>query len=118
MTEKGRDILFGRRKLFIKTEPKTKKEAAKEKSAAARKRAENGETNPSLLARLKEERLRLARESVVPAYVIFTDAALEDMCRLMPKTEKEFLEVNGVGKVKAEKYGARFLSVIASYLEG
>ncbi|MBQ5354621.1 MAG: HRDC domain-containing protein, partial [Clostridia bacterium] len=38
--------------------------------------------------------------------------------RLMPKTEKEFLEVNGVGKVKAEKYGARFLSVIASYLEG
>ncbi len=118
MTEKGRDILFGRRKLFIKTEPKTKKEAAKEKSAAARKRAENGETNPSLLARLKEERLRLAREAVVPAYVIFTDAALEDMCRLMPKTEKEFLEVNGVGKVKAEKYGARFLSVIASYLEG
>ena len=41
----------------------------------------------------------------IPAYVVFTDATLVDMCRLKPKTQEEFMEVSGVGQAKSQRYG-------------
>ena len=35
------------------------------------------------------------------------------MCQLRPKNLEELLEVSGVGVVKAEKYGERFLQLLA-----
>jgi superfamily II DNA helicase RecQ len=35
------------------------------------------------------------------------------MSRAKPRNEEEFLAVNGVGKVKLERYGAAFIQVIA-----
>ena len=43
----------------------------------------------------------------------FGDAALVEMSRAKPANEEEFLAVNGVGKVKLERYGEAFLEVIA-----
>ena len=51
----------------------------------------------------------------MPAYIIFSDAALKDMCRLKPTDIPHFLRVAGVGKVKAEKYGAEFCALIAEH---
>ncbi|GHU89397.1 ATP-dependent DNA helicase RecQ [Clostridia bacterium] len=67
-----------------------------------------------LLARLKALRLEIAREQDVPAFVIFSDATLTDMCAKKPRTDEEFLRVSGVGRVKLERYGARFLEVLRS----
>ncbi len=72
----------------------------------------------ALLAALKAERTRLARQEEVPAYVIFSNAALADMAIRRPRTPDEFLEVSGVGRVKAAKYGAAFLAVIAAHSGG
>ncbi|MBE6725284.1 MAG: DNA helicase RecQ [Ruminococcaceae bacterium] len=105
-TEKARDILLGKRKVFIKAEP----EKAEKKKKPVRRTAEPADT--TLLGHLKAERARLAKELHVPAYIIFPDATLTDMCRVMPEDIDEFLEVTGVGKTKAEKYGAVFLAVI------
>lgn len=66
----------------------------------------------SLLVRLKQLRLQLAREQKVPAFVIFSDATLHDMCRKMPKNEQQFLEVSGVGNRKLAAYGEKFLAEI------
>jgi ATP-dependent DNA helicase RecQ len=44
----------------------------------------------------------------MPAYIIFSDASLQDMCRKMPLNPEQFLAVSGVGKVKMEKYGEVF----------
>ena len=38
---------------------------------------------------------------------------LADMARRRPQTMEEFLSVSGVGEVKARKYGAAFLAVLA-----
>lgn len=68
-----------------------------------------------LLNMLKELRTEIARKKGVPAYLIFSDATLADMCRKMPATNDEFLTVNGVGNNKLEKYGERFMSVIEEW---
>lgn len=68
-----------------------------------------------LYAKLKELRKELASKARVPAYVIFTDASLRDMCRKLPKTRQEFLGVSGVGASKAEKYGEKFIKVISEF---
>ena len=66
-----------------------------------------------LMAALKATRLPLARQEEVPLYVIFSNATLADMARRRPQTMEEFLSVSGVGEVKARKYGAAFLAVLA-----
>ena len=51
----------------------------------------------------------------VPAYLVFTNAALTDMAAKRPHTMEEFLEVSGVGEKKAAQYGAVFLKAIAAF---
>ena len=70
-----------------------------------------------LLAALKAERLRLAQAGNVPAYIVFSNAVLEDMAARCPRTMDEFLEVSGVGAVKAQRYGENFLHVIEQYAQ-
>lgn len=72
--------------------------------------------NNGLLTSLKELRKQLAMEAHVPAYIVFSDAALRDMCQKLPRTSQEFLQVSGVGNAKMEKYGERFIGMIKAYL--
>ena len=48
----------------------------------------------------------------MPAYVVFSDATLWEMASVVPRSEAELLQVNGVGQTKLERYGARFLEVL------
>ena len=68
--------------------------------------------NEKLFAALRELRLAIANEQNVPAFVIFPDSSLIDMCIKLPATNDEFLNVSGVGQVKLERYGEKFLKVI------
>lgn len=74
------------------------------------------EINPAFLDKLKELRIGIATEQKVPAFVIFSDATLIDMCIRLPKDNDEFLDVSGVGQVKLERYGEKFLNIINSFL--
>lgn len=69
-----------------------------------------------LFENLRALRRQLARESGVPPYVIFGDAALVEMSRKRPRNETEFLGINGVGQVKLERHGSAFLKVISKDL--
>ncbi len=71
-----------------------------------------------LFTLLKELRHKFAAAAHVPAYVIFSDATLRDMCRNLPQTNDEFLQVSGVGNVKMEKYADQFMGLIKTYLSG
>lgn len=55
-------------------------------------------------------RRRLAEEAGVPAYVVFSDATLWEMATRRPMNEEEFLEINGVGAKKLERYADVFLA--------
>jgi ATP-dependent DNA helicase RecQ len=65
-----------------------------------------------LYRELKAVRKQLADARQVPAYVIFTDATLQQMARFHPCTEAEFLALSGVGPRKLEQYGPVFLEAI------
>jgi len=66
-----------------------------------------------LFENLRVLRKKLAEEKGVPPYVIFGDATLIEMSRKRPANAAEFLDINGVGKVKLERHGAAFLELIA-----
>ena len=75
------------------------------------------EPDTEYLIKLKELRLKLAKAEGVPAFVIFSDAALRDMCDKLPMDDESFLSVSGVGEVKLKKYGSVFLEAIRMLAE-
>ncbi|RLQ90327.1 DNA helicase RecQ [Planomicrobium sp. Y74] len=95
----GRDVLLGKRKVLRKGAVVTKQIA----------------DNDPLFEELRKIRKELADQGGVPPFVIFSDKTLQDMCARRPKTPEEFLEVNGVGANKLEKYGEAFLSAIRTF---
>jgi ATP-dependent DNA helicase RecQ len=71
-----------------------------------------------LLEKLRALRRDLARKGGVPSYIVFSDAALRDMCVKLPETSETFLAVSGVGEVKQKKYGDVFTALIREHLAG
>lgn len=71
-----------------------------------------------LFEALRALRTKLAAKENVPAYIIFSNAALADMAAKQPLTLEEFRLVSGVGEVKAKKYGGAFLEEISAWLDG
>ncbi|MCL2244573.1 MAG: DNA helicase RecQ [Treponema sp.] len=66
----------------------------------------------ALLDKLKKLRKELAASESVPAYIVFSDASLRDMCKKMPVTLDQFTDISGVGRIKLEKYGKPFIALI------
>lgn len=71
-----------------------------------------------LFEELRTLRLDIAKSEGVPPFMIFSDASLKDMTRIMPLDEETFLEVSGVGQVKLKKYGQVFLEALNIYNQG
>lgn len=70
----------------------------------------------ALFAKLKHLRKSIAEQEDVPPFVVFSDATLADMAERLPDSSAGFLQVNGVGQTKLERYGERFLAAIAKHL--
>ncbi|MBT8039805.1 MAG: DNA helicase RecQ [Gammaproteobacteria bacterium] len=87
------------------------RERTRKKPAVA---LELGPPDQELFEKLRTLRRELAEEAGVPPYIVFGDSALVEMSRAKPRDPEEFLAVNGVGKVKLERYGDAFLEVIAA----
>ena len=114
LTAKARELLFEGKQLSMTF----KKSTAEDKPQAAKltSRHERIAEDPELFDKLRALRTELASEAGVPAYIIFSDAALIDMCRVKPRDMDDFLTVSGVGSVKAERYGEKFTAAIRGYL--
>ncbi|MFV8356121.1 DNA helicase RecQ [Flavobacterium sp. XS1P32] len=69
----------------------------------------------SLFETLRKLRYEISKEESVPAYVIFSDAALRQMETERPMSDTELLAIDGVGKAKLEKYGDAFIKVIQDF---
>lgn len=69
----------------------------------------------SLFEILRKLRYEISKDEEVPAYVIFSDAALRQMETLRPMSDEEFLAIDGVGKAKLEKYGQEFIDAIVYF---
>lgn len=73
--------------------------------------------NMSLYHVLSALRLKWATETNVPAYVVFGDRSLIEMATVFPLTADDFLEINGVGPLKWERYGQSFINAIKQYCD-
>lgn len=116
ITEAGRDVVFGKQKVtFSKFFPEQHKKSSKTKDNP-KKRAE-GNVDDKLFQELRRLRADMAKIQSVPAFVIFDNKTLTDMCIKRPKTREQFLEVNGVGEMKAERYWTHFTRLIRQFEE-
>ncbi|MCL2571759.1 MAG: DNA helicase RecQ [Defluviitaleaceae bacterium] len=102
---------------IAKDEPPPEKITPKpnKKTATKDKKKEIKDVDQNLFEALKELRLVIATEQKVPAFVILHDSSLADMCEKIPKSIDDLMKVSGIGRVKAERFGGRFLKVIAEY---
>jgi ATP-dependent DNA helicase RecQ len=66
----------------------------------------------------KQWRRGIAQRTQVPAYVVLSDAALEDLCRKRPANLHELLSVSGIGERKAELYGRDIFAAFEAFDRG
>lgn len=109
LTPLAKKVLFEGKKVRLANIIRQTEKAKTE--SAPRKRTD-------LFEKLRVLRLKLAQEINKPAFVVFSDATLEDMEHKKPRTREEFAEVSGVGEAKLEKYADDFLKVINRHLDG
>ena len=110
LTPSGETVLKGQAKLEIREITLSKRDQRRQKVAAL---AEDADVDSDLLGALKSLRKTLAAERSVPAYVVFSDATLIDMCRIKPENLDDMGLVKGVGPKKLTEYGEAFLSVLS-----
>ncbi len=72
---------------------------------------------PDLFEQLRKYRYELAQKEHVPPYIIFSDKTLKELSTFLPTTQDAMLEINGIGKVKYDKYGERFMEIVRAYAE-
>jgi ATP-dependent DNA helicase RecQ len=111
------EILKEERRLFMKLPKEQKpKEEVKQKDKTPLKISYINKTIDTndivLFEKLKDLRKKIAAEENVPAYIVFSNATLLDMCHKKPGSLIQFSAVNGVGAVKLEKYGKAFIEAI------
>lgn len=116
ITERAKQVLFHGEKVLYTF----RKQSRAEKAASAGKdfQAVPAQEDKGLFANLKALRTKLAQKENVPAYIIFSNAALVDMTAKQPKNIAEFLQVSGVGEIKAARYGQAFLEEILNWTKG
>jgi len=119
LTSSAKNVLFHGEKVTMTSRIERKEEPVAAEAVKPARREQNPvyEVDKGLLAALKNERNRLARLENVPSYIIFSNATLADMAAKAPRSLVEFLDVSGVGQIKAQRYGEEFLSVIEKYFQ-
>ena len=70
------------------------------------------EPDAELFEQLRALRKSIADAEQVPAYIVFSDAVLRAMAASVPTTERALLAISGVGPVKLQRYGSRFLELL------
>ncbi len=112
LTEQARPLLRGEHPLVL-ARPRVK---LREQKKPGRRKVAEFDYDESLFSALKALRKRLADEAGVPPFVVFGDATLAEMAARRPTDVEALLQVSGVGKHKAARYGADFIEEIIGYM--
>jgi superfamily II DNA helicase RecQ len=65
---------------------------------------------------LRELRKKMAEHQGVPVYAVFSNRQLADIAHTCPVTIQDLSAIEGIGKGKAERYGAEFLEAVRGIL--
>lgn len=109
LTAFAKKVLFEGEKVLLNTVQKNNIEKSESKEPKSKTIAN------SLFETLRRLRYEISKEEEVPAYVIFSDAALRQMETNRPMSDQELIAIDGVGKAKLEKYGDVFIKAIIDF---
>ncbi len=112
LTDKGKDVLFGRRGFTFIRAPSRVQQAEGGKADVLQVDAQDDD----LFDVLRSLRKQLAKDRGVPPFVVFSDRTLRELARVKPVTPAQMREVTGVGAVKLHEYGLDFVNEIGQYL--
>ena len=112
LTADAREVLYRGKQVsrLVKKEPEEEIPEKKQEKKLAGEEADLYEV-------LKEVRSRLAKESGVPPFVVFSNATLTDMAKKKPINMTAFKKVSGVGELKASWYGKDFVERIRQFIK-
>ncbi len=105
LTEKSRDVLLGKEKVFL-----VKKELSTKETALSEQAYEH-----ALFDLLKQVRTDVAQKENVPSYLVFSDSTLVELATYLPQTLSDIRKISGFGDIKLEKYGTVFLEPVITY---
>lgn len=114
ITELGKKALYGEIEVKI-SKPETQ-EQRKQRLTPAAPTKKSLQTN-ALFDQLKKVRKQLAEEQGVPAYVVFSDATLQELSTHKPTSDDELLQISGIGERKAAQYGRIFIDEIITFIK-
>ncbi|MEM7508536.1 MAG: DNA helicase RecQ [Pseudomonadota bacterium] len=108
-TDSGWEVMRGKAEVMLRKDvPGPAREAQGKRPRPAATAPEDLE----LFEALRGLRTRFAKARGVPAYAIFPDASLLDMCARKPSTLDDLAACHGVGAKKLKSYGQAFLEVL------
>jgi ATP-dependent DNA helicase RecQ len=112
LTENSRALLRGEITLLARKQREPEKP---KRSDEGRLKPELRSMDAELFEALRALRTDLASEQGVPPYVIFSDASLIEMAKKRPQSSDTFRYINGVGDMKLERYGEKFMQVVGQH---
>ncbi len=113
-TASAKSLLKGETSFNLKMPKQSLVSAAKKHTAG--KQIPHG--REKLFEDLRTLRMHYAKEQNAPAFTIFTDSTLIDMCAKLPTTKEQFLDVSGIGQKKLDNYGEVFIAMISQFVKG
>ena len=112
LTEKSWPVLKSEREVRFRKDPRLVRDKKAARPSTKQKPDFLSDEARQLFEKLRRLRLDLSKKLGVPPYVVFHDKTLTEMAALKPSSRREFLQINGVGEQKAEKFGDVFLNAI------
>jgi ATP-dependent DNA helicase RecQ len=105
ITPYGMEVLKGQHKVFIDSDKVGIVQEIQEDNKTIDK------TYSQFFEQFRAIRTQIAGREQVAPYIVFSDKVLVELSDKLPQTKEEFLAINGVGEVKYEKYGEKFLEL-------
>lgn len=117
----GNEILQGKREIQLTTpeiySTKKKKNTVEKKELPEKDVRSPFEYNKILYEALSDKRKEIAANLKLPAFIVFTNNSLKEMCEKMPQDEQEFLSISGVSHNKFLQYGQEFIEIINAFAQ-
>ena len=102
--EGWKDVVDGKQKVMLRPMP-----------GQIRFVASEVEYDQELFERLRQERMRFAKERGVPPYVIMHDSTLAEMAYRLPQSRTDMMRITGMGEIKMRDFADGFLGIICGY---
>ena len=114
LTPMSNDVLFNGAK--VSTKLKLNKSENRPLVTKSKESTIETKVDENLFTLLNDLRMKVANESNVAPFIIFSDASLKQMSTFYPTDAESMLKIEGVGLNKLVKYGNRFIETISDYV--